>query len=177
MRLVSPGDPSIPLLALVGPTGAGKTRAAVALGAQAPIEVVSADSRQVYRRMDIGTSKPTAADRRAVPHHLVDVVEPDDVYDAARFVRDASAAIAAIVARGRLPVLVGGSGLYYRALVRGLQPRPPAAADLRASLRAEAREAGVEALHRRLAALDPGTAGRLHPRDAVRITRASRWCC
>jgi tRNA dimethylallyltransferase len=164
--------PPVPVLAILGPTGVGKTRLAVALAERWTIEVVSVDSRQVYRGMDIGTAKPTAAERRAVRHHLVDVVEPDDPYDAGRFARAAAAAIEDIRARGRWPVLVGGTGLYYRALVRGLLPRPPADRTLRAALLAEARAAGPEALHRRLQGLDPDTAGRLHPRDAVRVSRA-----
>ena len=162
----------VPLLAILGPTGVGKTRLAVALAEHWPIEVVSVDSRQVYRRMDIGTGKPTPAERRAVRHHLVDVVEPDEPYDAARFARDAAEAIAATRARGRWPVLVGGTGLYYRALVRGLLPAPAADRELRASLQAEAATSGREALHRRLLALDPDTAARLHPRDAMRVSRA-----
>jgi tRNA dimethylallyltransferase len=167
------GAPSpIPLLAILGPTGVGKTRVAVALAERWPIEVVSVDSRQVYRGMDIGTAKPTAAERGAVRHHLVDVVEPDDRYDAARFARDAAAAIREIRSRGRWPVLVGGTGLYYRALVRGLLPRPPADHALRAALLAEARASSPEALHRRLEAIDPGAAARLHPRDELRVRRA-----
>jgi tRNA dimethylallyltransferase len=176
VTLVAPaleaGAAPIPLLAIVGPTGTGKTRLAVALAEHWPIEVVSVDSRQVYRRMDIGTAKPTPGERRAVRHHLVDVAEPDEGYDAARFAREAAAAIAAVRSRGRWPVLVGGTGLYYRALVRGLLPRPPADRALRASLQAEIRAAGPEALHRRLQALDPDTAIRLHPRDALRVSRA-----
>ena len=164
--------PPIPLLAILGPTGVGKTRLAVALGEHWPIEIVSVDSRQVYRRMDIGTAKPTAAERRSVRHHLIDVVEPDEGYDAARFAHDAAAAVDAARSRGRWPVLVGGTGLYYRALVRGLLPRPPADPVLRASLRAEVRTLGPEALHRRLSALDPDAAARLHPRDALRVSRA-----
>jgi tRNA dimethylallyltransferase len=162
----------IPLLAILGPTGSGKTRLAVALGEHWPIEVVSVDSRQVYRRMDIGTAKPTPGERRAVRHHLVDVVEPDEAYDAGRFASEAAAAILAVWSRGRWPVLVGGTGLYYRALVRGLLPRPPADRALRASLQADIRAAGPEALHRRLQALDPDTATRVHPRDALRVGRA-----
>jgi tRNA dimethylallyltransferase len=150
----------------------GKTRLAVALSEHWPIEVVSVDSRQVYRRLDIGTAKPTPGERRAVRHHLVDVVEPDEGYDAARFARDAAEVIVGVRSRGRWPVLVGGTGLYYRALVRGLLPRPPADPILRASLRAEARRAGPEALHRRLQALDPDAATRLHPHDAIRVSRA-----
>lgn len=162
----------IPLLAILGPTGTGKTRLAVALAEHWPIEVVSVDSRQVYRRMDIGTAKPTPEERRVVRHHLVDVVEPDEGYDAARFAREAAAAIASVRSRGRWPVLVGGTGLYYRALVRGLLPRPPADHALRASLRADIRAAGPAALHRRLQLLDPDSATRLHPRDALRVSRA-----
>lgn len=169
---VTPSDQPIPLLAIVGPTGVGKTALAVALARDWPLEAVSVDSRQVYRRMDIGTGKPSADERRALPHHLLDVVEPDEPYDAARFVREARAALAEVRARGRWPVLVGGTGLYLRALVRGLAPLPPADPELRRRLRAEAAADGPVALHRRLAALDPETAACLHPRDLVRVTRA-----
>ncbi len=168
-----PEDPGeIPVVAIVGPTGVGKTALAVALAAEWPIEAVSVDSRQVYRRMDIATGKPTAAEREQLPHHLVDVVEPDEPYDAARFAREAAAAIADIRARGRWPVLVGGTGLYLRALVRGLAPLPPADLALRRRLRADAAAEGPAALHARLRAMDPETAARLHPRDLVRVTRA-----
>jgi tRNA dimethylallyltransferase len=161
-----------PVLAIVGPTGVGKTRLAVAIGEHWPIEVVSVDSRQVYRRMDIGTAKPTADERRAVRHHLIDVAEPDEAYDAGRFAREAAAAIEAVRSRGRWPVLVGGTGLYYRALLRGLLPRPPADRTLRAALQAEAGAVGPEAMHQRLRALDPEGATRLHPRDTLRVIRA-----
>jgi tRNA dimethylallyltransferase len=164
--------PEIPVVAIVGPTGVGKTALAVALAAEWPIEAVSVDSRQVYRRMDVGTGKPTPDERRALRHHLLDVVEPDEPYDAARFARDAAAAIADIRSRGRQPVLVGGTGLYLRALLDGLSPLPPADPALRRQLRAEAAAGGSESLHRRLAALDPVTAARLHSRDLVRLTRA-----
>lgn len=160
------------MLALVGPTGVGKTALAVALAAEWPIEAVSVDSRQVYRRMDVGTGKPTLDERRALRHHLLDVVEPDEPYDAARFARDAAVAIADIRGRGRQPVLVGGTGLYLRALLDGLSPLPPADPALRRQLRAEAAAGGSESLHRRLATLDPVTAARLHPHDLVRLTRA-----
>src|SRR5438445_6889419 len=114
------------LLVIAGPTGVGKTATAVALARSVPIEVISADSRQVYRLMDAATGKPSAEERRAVPHHLIDVVDPDDRYHAARFRRDAVALIEAVHARGRLPAVVGGTGLYIRALLRGLDPAPPA---------------------------------------------------
>jgi tRNA dimethylallyltransferase len=150
----------------------GKTALAVALAREWPIEAVSVDSRQVYRRMDIGTGKPTAIERRLLRHHLLDVAEPDETYDAARFARDAAAAITDIRARGRWPVLVGGTGLYLAALLHGLSPVPPADLALRRQLRAEAGAEGRAALHRRLAAIDPATAARLHPRDVVRVIRA-----
>jgi tRNA dimethylallyltransferase len=168
---VSP-DPRPPLLVLVGPTGVGKTATAVALAARVPLEVVSADSRQVYRGMDAATGKPTAAERAAVPHHLIDVVEPDERYDAARFRREAAAAIAGIRTRGRLPAVVGGTGLYVRALLRGLDPAPPADPAFRAELAGLAAARGRGALHARLAGVAPTLARRLHPNDAVRITRA-----
>jgi tRNA dimethylallyltransferase len=161
-----------PLLVLVGPTAVGKTAVAVRLGALLPIEVVSADSRQVYRGLDIGTGKPSAEERAAVPHHLLDVADPGERYHAARFRTDARAAIAAIHGRGRLPVVVGGTGLYVRALLKGLTPAPPADPALRAELEAMAQAQGSAALHARLAALAPETARRLHPNDRVRVVRA-----
>jgi len=160
------------LLVIAGPTGVGKTAAAVALAARLPIEIVSADSRQVYRGMDVATGKPTADERAAVVHHLVDVVDPDDTYDAARFARDARAAIAAIRARGRLPVVVGGTGFYIRALLRGLDPAVPADPAFRAELTQIAAREGRSALHARLAAQAPMLARRLHPNDHVRVIRA-----
>ena len=161
-----------PLLVLVGPTAVGKTAVAVRLGALVPIEVISADSRQVYRGLDIGTGKPTDAERAAVAHHLLDVVDPGERYHAARFRADARAAIAAVHARGRLPAVVGGTGLYVRALLKGLSPAPPADPALRATLEALAETHGTAALHARLAALAPDSAHRLHPNDRVRIVRA-----
>ena len=161
-----------PLLVLVGPTAVGKTAVAVRLATLVPIEVISADSRQVYRGLDIGTGKPTAAERAAVPHHLLDVVDPGERYHAARFRADARAAVAAVHARRRLPVVVGGTGLYVRALLKGLSPAPPADPALRAALEAEAQAQGTPALHARLAALAPDAARRLHPNDRVRIVRA-----
>jgi tRNA dimethylallyltransferase len=161
-----------PLVAIVGPTGAGKTAVAVRLAARLPVEVVSADSRQVYRGMDVGTAKPTPEERAAVPHHLLDVVGPDERYHAARFAREARAAIGTILGRGRLPLLVGGTGLYVRALLRGLRPAPPADPAIRGELEEAARREGVAALHARLRAVDPAAAERIHPSDPVRIIRA-----
>jgi len=160
------------LLVIVGPTGVGKTATAVALGARLPIEVISADSRQVYRGMDVATGKPTADERAAVVHHLVDIVDPDDTYDAARFARDAHAAIATIRSRGRLPVVVGGTGFYVRALLRGLDPAVPADPAFRAELTQLAARHGRPVLHARLAAQAPTLARRLHPNDHVRVIRA-----
>lgn len=161
-----------PLLVIAGPTGVGKTAAAVALAKLVPLEVISADSRQVYRGMDAATGKPSPGERSAVPHHLIDVADPDDRYHARRFVDDARAAIAGIRARGRLPAVVGGTGLYIRALLRGLDPAPPADPAYRRELYAVAEQDGPRALHARLAGLVPSVARRLHPNDTVRIVRA-----
>ena len=162
----------LPLLVIAGPTGVGKTAAAVALGSRIPVEIVSADSRQVYRLMDVATGKPTAAERAAVPHHLIDVVDPDDRYQAARFRQDAAASIEAIHRRGRLAVVVGGTGLYIRGLLRGLDPAPPADPEFRRELTAVAAREGRPSLHARLAAAAPAVAQRLHPNDHVRVIRA-----
>jgi len=161
-----------PLLALVGPTGVGKTAVAVRLAGRLAIEAINADSRQVYRGLDVGTGKPTAAERAALRHHLVDVVDPTERYDAARFRRDALEAMAGIRSRGRLPVVVGGTGLYVRALLHGLRPAPPADPALRADLGRFAHRHGAPALHARLAERAPAAAARLHPNDLVRVVRA-----
>jgi tRNA dimethylallyltransferase len=162
----------LPLLVIAGPTGVGKTAAAIALARRLPLEVVSADSRQVYRGMDVATGKPTAAERAAVTHHLIDIAAPDDRYSAARFRQDAAAAIAGIHARGRLPVVVGGTGLYIRALLRGLDGAAPADAAFRAELAGIAADRGRGALHDRLRQEAPAMARRLHPNDSVRVMRA-----
>lgn len=161
-----------PLVVIAGPTGVGKTEVAVRLASRLRVEVVSADSRQVYRGMDVGTAKPTAEQRAAVPHHLIDVVNPDERYHAARFRQEARAAISAILERGRLPLVVGGTGLYIRALLRGLLPAPPADPEVRRELEAFLAREGVEALHSRLGEVDAEAARRIHPRDPVRIIRA-----
>ena len=161
-----------PLLVIAGPTGVGKTAAAVALARRVPLEVVSADSRQVYRGMDLATGKPTADEQAAGRHHLIDVVDPDDRYHAARFRADAERAMEGIRARGRLPVIVGGTGLYIRALLRGLDPAPPADPAFRHELAGIAAREGRAALHARLEAVEPALARRLHPHDEIRVVRA-----
>lgn len=157
---------------LAGPTGAGKTALALDLAAQFPVEVVSVDSAQVYRAMDIGTSKPPAEVRARVPHHLLDVCDPSEAYSAGRFRRDALALIGEIRARGRVPLLVGGTMLYFRALMHGIAPLPEANADVRAAINQRAEAVGWPALHRELAERDPVAAGRIRPADGQRIQRA-----
>ena len=156
----------------MGPTAAGKSALALALAGRFGGEIVTVDSAQVYRGMDIGTAKPDAAERARVPHHLIDIVEPTEAYSAARFVRDALAAIADIRARDRMPILAGGTMLYFKALTEGLSALPPSAPDVRAELDARAAQEGWPALHAELARVDPATAARLPPTDAQRIQRA-----
>ena len=162
----------VPLVVIAGPTGVGKTAVAAALARRVAIEIVSADSRQVYRGMDVATGKPSSEIRRAVAHHLVDVVDPDHRYQAARFRADAAATIEAIRERGRLPVVVGGTGLYVRALLRGLDPAPPADLAFRRELALIAAAEGRASLHARLSLAAPTVARRLHPNDHVRVVRA-----
>jgi tRNA dimethylallyltransferase len=157
---------------LAGPTASGKSALALELAARLPLEIVSVDSALVYRGMDIGTAKPTPAERAAVPHHLIDILDPAEAYSAARFAADAKALAADIRARGRLPLLVGGTMLYVKALREGLHELPAADAAVRAALDAEAAERGWPALHAELARVDPATAARLPPLDAQRIQRA-----
>jgi tRNA dimethylallyltransferase len=159
-------------LLLLGPTGSGKSALALELAQHREVEIISVDSAQVYRGLDIGSAKPTREERAAVPHHLIDIRDPAQRYSAAEFVHDARSAIAAVRARGRLPLLVGGTMLYAKALREGLSNLPPADASIRAAIDADARRLGWPALHARLAALDPGTAERLAPNDAQRIQRA-----
>lgn len=159
------------LVVLVGPTASGKTALAVSLAEQLGGEVVSADAFAVYRGLDIGTAKPSPAERQLVPHHLIDVADPRDRYSAGMFVRDADAAIAGIRARGRTPIVVGGTMFYVRALLRGLFPEPPKDEVLRRSLEAEWQR-DPTAVRARLAALDPETAARLAPGDRQRMLRA-----
>ncbi len=165
----------IPLLVIGGPTAAGKTAAAVEVAARVGGEIVSADSMQIYRRLDIGTAKPTPEERRRVRFHLVDTVEPTAEYTVADFQRDAEQAIAGIWSRGKLPILCGGTGLYIRSVLAGLSFPVGAVAEtreLRRRLQREAEELGAEALHQRLAGVDPATAQRVAPADVRRVIRA-----
>ena len=164
---------NIPLLVIVGPTAVGKTALAIGLARALGGEIVSADSRQVYRGMDIGTAKPLAAERAAAPHHLIDVVDPDEEFSLARYQDLATAAIAKIAARGRLPLLVGGTGQYLAALLEGWQiPRVAPQPELRAALEREAAQHGAAALHTRLALLDPNAAVGILPTNVRRVIRA-----
>lgn len=167
----APG-PLPPAVFLMGPTASGKTDLAVALAARFPLEVISVDSALVYRDMDIGTAKPDAATLAACPHHLIDVVDPTDNYSAGRFRDDALSLMADIVARGRVPFLVGGTMLYFKALKDGLNALPKADPEIRAELLARGLDEGWPALHAELARLDPATAARLQPGDSQRIQRA-----
>lgn len=161
-----------PALLLLGPTASGKTASALALARALPVEIISVDSALVYREMDIGTAKPTAEERSLCPHHLIDVVSPEESYSAARFRADALRLIAEISARGRIPLLAGGTMLYFKALRDGLSDLPPADPALRAAIDADAARVGWPALHAELARLDPAAATRLEPTDAQRIQRA-----
>lgn len=161
-----------PLLFVMGPTGAGKSALALALAERVPLEIVSVDSAQVYRGFDIGTAKPNPANCRRVPHHLLDICAPTEAYSAARFRSDAQTAIADIRGRGRVPLLVGGTGLYFRALEQGLAVLPAAHPQVRAELQQALASLGAHALHSRLAAIDPRAAARIHPHDPQRLLRA-----
>ncbi len=156
----------------MGPTASGKSALALALARALDGEIVSVDSAQVYRGMDIGTAKPSMAERGLVPHHLIDIVDPTESYSAARFTRDAVAAVTAIRAKGRVPILAGGTMLYFKALTEGLSALPEADATVRTALDARAAREGWPALHAELARVDPATAARLPPTDAQRIQRA-----
>lgn len=157
---------------LAGPTCSGKTALALEIAAQLPVEIISVDSTQVYRGLDIGAAKPSAAVRAGVPHHLIDVRDPSDPYDAGAFVSDAVRLAGEITARGRWPLLVGGTMLYYRALLQGLATLPAANSAVRAQLDAEAMFKGWPALHAELAQVDSVAAARIHPNDPQRIQRA-----
>ena len=159
-------------IGLAGPTAAGKTAAALAIAQEHDCEIISVDSALVYRGMDIGTAKPSATELAAVPHHLINIRDPLQAYSAAEFVADAQALIMDISARGKLPLLVGGTMLYFKALADGIDPMPAANAAVRAQIELEAQHKGWPALHAELAQVDPATAARLAPADSQRIQRA-----
>jgi len=160
------------LLCLTGPTAAGKSAAVAALARRWPIDIINVDSATIYRGMDIGTAKPSAQERAEIPHHLLDICDPAQRYSAAQFCRDALSLIESIRARGRTPVLCGGTMLYYKALKEGLDELPEANTEIRAQLDDEAAQLGWPALHAQLAQVDPTTAARLAPQDSQRIGRA-----
>ncbi len=162
--------PGIP--AILGPTAVGKTAAAVALARRWPIEIVSADSMQVYRGIDVGAAKPSPEEIRAAPHHLIDVADPSEAYDLARFLRDAAIAIDDIRRRGKIPLIVGGTGLYIKGMLEGIFDVSSRDASLRRALERRMSEEGAPALHRLLRHADPAAANRLSPNDSQRIARA-----
>ncbi|MDE2322154.1 MAG: tRNA (adenosine(37)-N6)-dimethylallyltransferase MiaA [candidate division NC10 bacterium] len=162
----------MPLIVLVGPTAVGKSSMALAVAERVGGEIIAADSMQVYRGLDIGTAKPSVDERKRIPHHLLDLREPDQSFTAADYVRLASAAIADIRARGRLPIMVGGTGLYLRALFHGLFGGPWEMTPLRETLYQEAERVGSATLHQRLKTIDPEAAATIHPNDLIRVVRA-----
>ncbi|GGC16213.1 tRNA dimethylallyltransferase [Oxalicibacterium flavum] len=159
-------------VALMGPTASGKTAAALEIASRIPSEIISVDSALVYRGMDIGTAKPTPAERAQAPHHLIDILDPLDAYSVMQFRHDALKLVAEIQARGKLPLLVGGTMLYFKGLRDGLDELPQADPEIRAALDAEEVQLGTPAMHARLAKVDPATAARLKPNDSQRIQRA-----
>lgn len=161
-----------PLIVILGPTAVGKTRLSLAVAQLWKMEIVSADALQVYKHMDIGTAKPSPLDRSRIPHHMIDLVSPDEHYNAGRYERDAGASINQIHQAGKIPLLVGGCGLYLRAVLHGLFHGPGADPELRKRLQQEAEIQGVHYLHEQLEQVDPESARRLHPNDYPRIIRA-----
>ncbi|MFH2063949.1 MAG: tRNA (adenosine(37)-N6)-dimethylallyltransferase MiaA [Pseudomonadota bacterium] len=160
------------IVIICGPTGIGKTAAAIELARIFSGEIISADSMQVYREMDIGTAKPTRTEQESVPHHMINLVNPDEPFDAAVFAAMADSVITSLVQQGRLPFVVGGTGLYIKALIHGLSRARPADANVLSRLKQEAKQSGPEALHQRLEKCDPEAAKKIHPHDAFRIIRA-----
>jgi tRNA dimethylallyltransferase len=161
-----------PLVAILGPTATGKSALAIAIAERFNGEIINCDTTAEYRGFDIGTDKVPVEERRGIPHHLIDIVDPTDEYTAAQFARDAAAAAHDIHARGKLPIVAGGTGFYYRALTRGLFPGPGKDAELRRRLERVAERQGVERLHRMVARVDPASAARIQPRDLKRLVRA-----
>ena len=161
-----------PAVALMGPTASGKTALAMELAQRFPLDIISVDSAMVYRGMDVGTAKPDAKERARAPHRLIDVADPCEAYSAARFREDALREMRAVAGSGRIPFLVGGTMLYFRALLNGIAALPEADPRVRARLAREAEEQGLAALHARLRRVDPASAARIHPNDPQRIQRA-----
>ncbi|CDG23072.1 tRNA dimethylallyltransferase [Xenorhabdus poinarii G6] len=157
---------------VMGPTASGKTALSIALRKHLPVELISVDSALIYRGMDIGTAKPSAQEQAQAPHRLIDILDPVDAYSAADFRRDALQEMAEITAAGRIPLLVGGTMLYFKALLEGLSPLPSARPEIRAQIEQQAAELGWDTLHRQLRAIDPVSAARIHPNDPQRLTRA-----
>jgi len=160
------------IIVLCGPTGIGKTAAAINLAIRFRGEIIGADSMQIYRQMEIGTAKPTGSEQDRVPHHLIDVVDPDEDFDAERYVALARPLIAGLTGRGRVPLVVGGTGFYIKALIYGLFEAAPVKPDVRQRLHKEVADQGSPALHRRLVQCDPDAAARIHPNDTYRVVRA-----
>lgn len=169
---MTPQKPEIPIVILVGPTAIGKTSLSLELAELFHCEIVSVDSMQVYRYMDIGTAKATIAERQLVPHHLIDVVDPDESYDAVRYARDASAAIHEIHRKGKIPLLTGGTGLYLRSLLHGIFPGVPESEEVRNKLLLRLHEEGSSKLHEELKKCDLASAEKIHHNDSQRILRA-----
>lgn len=160
------------VLVLIGPTAIGKTALSIKLAQRFHCEIISVDSMQVYRHMDIGTAKASAAERQLVPHHLIDIVDPDEDYDAARFTKDAARLIQEITARGKLPLLTGGTGLYLKALFDGIFPEAPSDKEVRNTLKERLDKEGAQVLHEELALCDRISADKIHPNDTQRLLRA-----
>ncbi|MEG3765946.1 tRNA (adenosine(37)-N6)-dimethylallyltransferase MiaA [Alteromonas sp. 14N.309.X.WAT.G.H12] len=163
---------NLPVISIMGPTASGKTGLALALASKVPCEIISVDSALIYRGMDIGTAKPTAAEMQAVPHWLIDIRDPADTYSVAEFRNDVVKLVAEIQGRNKLPLLVGGTMMYFNALINGISPLPKSDEVIRASINAEAARLGWNEMHGQLKAVDPVSAARIHPNDPQRITRA-----
>ncbi|WP_240560616.1 tRNA (adenosine(37)-N6)-dimethylallyltransferase MiaA, partial [Pectobacterium actinidiae] len=161
-----------PAIFIMGPTASGKTALAMALREYLPVELISVDSALIYKGMDIGTAKPSAEELAQAPHRLIDILDPAESYSAADFRRDALREMADITAAGRIPLLVGGTMLYFKALLEGLSPLPPADAAVRQRIEEQAKDIGWEAMHRQLSEIDPIAAIRIHPNDPQRLSRA-----
>ncbi len=163
---------SLPLLIITGPTGTGKSRLAIHLARKWNAEIISADSRQIYRYMDIGTNKPTHEEQALVPHHMIDIVDPDQSYSAGEYGRNARIIIDSLLKKKKIPILIGGTGLYIRAVIAGLAPSPPSDPNIKADLLKQMEKRGIRSLYNELLKIDPNTAEKLHPNDRQRILRA-----